>query len=99
MLVQDEQLRARASLQCVAHSIKVLSGAREQVIEHYGEICVVCGDTESLWVVPQPRTQAPRYPGGKKMGSKDKLRWLVRAGFPDGWELRCPRCAHRGEDL
>lgn len=98
-LIQDKQLRTRASLRCVAHSVVVTSGVREQAIERYGGACVGCGGTESLWVVPQPRTQVPRYPGGKKMGSKDKLRWLARAGFPDGWELRCSRCAHRGEDL
>ncbi len=92
-LTEDERLRRRVTLRCVTHLTFPSSGYRDAVKEAYGGVCVGCGDAGALWVVPQLGTSVPKYPGGRKMGSKDKLRWLVRQGFPSGWELRCAGCA------
>lgn len=91
-LLADEELQRRAVLRCSNHPVPAASADRDAVIAAYGGACAGCGTESGLWVVPQQGTHPPRYPGGRKYGSTDKLRWLVRQGFPKGWELRCPPC-------
>jgi len=70
------------------------TSARAQVISHYGAACP-CGEAELVWIVPAVGVSVPKYPNGKKYGSHDKIRWLIRNGFPEGWLVRCP--AHAGD--
>lgn len=92
LLAQPELLQL-CTLRCLAHAGSSGTDQRAAVVAAYGGACAECGVTEGLWVVPQDGTEVPRYPGGRKYGSRDKLRWLAQQGFPPGWELRCPVCA------
>jgi hypothetical protein len=82
-------------LRCVSHKTSAISASaplRAEVVLAYGGECS-CGSTEALWIMPDPGTEVPRYPGGRKMGSVDKYRWLRKNGFPSGWSVRCAGCA------
>lgn len=81
----------KCTLECTTHTNVLQNDLRADAVAVYGGRCEVCETDEGpLWVVPGPDTVAPRYPGGKKMGSQDKLRWLAREGYPGGWVVRCP---------
>lgn len=88
-LLADPDRLDRCTVRCLGHLFVKPNEVRDAVIEEYGDVCGVCAGTERLWIVPAAGTQAPRYPGGRKMGSKDKVRWLVAQGFPPGWLVRC----------
>lgn len=92
-------------LRCVRHPYvptrQARSSPKDEVLDAYGAQCDTCGETdrEVLQIQPGPRTTAPRYPGGRKMGSRDKYRWLKSHGFPAGWFVRCSSCAVGGRGL
>lgn len=94
-LVDNPDALDQCVLRCVTHESpkRVAGSLRDNAVEAYGGACTVCGGTKVLWVVPEPGVAAPRYPGGRKMGSNDKLRWLAARGYPSGWTIRCPKHA------
>ena len=67
---------------------------RDRVLDHYGRACACCGATENLTV--------DHVTGGgsahrmelfrRDMGGVPFYRWLVRNGFPDGFQILCLPC-------
>lgn len=93
MVLNNQALLDRTRLGCLEHSGSSgapSSATGDQVVAAYGGKCAKCGETEGLWVVRLPGTPALLRPNGRRYSSKAKRAALVRAGFPSGWELRCP---------
>lgn len=87
-LMDNPKQRVHCHLECVAHPVRLPDQHRDAAIQAYGGACG-CGELENLRVVPNEGVSVPKYPGGRKMGSRDKYRWLVRQQFPAGWRVAC----------
>lgn len=86
---------------CVRHPRMVITdetraGGIDAAVAAYGGKCGVCGTADGPLWVSAITVRAPRYPGGRKMSSRDKLRWLAANGYPPGFEVRCPPCGRGG---
>lgn len=96
-LLDNPAALGRCVLLCVRHPrtegpSKSMAERTARALDAYGGKCGECGTAEgALWIVAVTAT-APHYPGGRKMGSRDKVRWLESHGWPPGFELRCPPC-------
>ena len=65
---------------------------REAVIRHYGGCCITCGVTEL------PFLNIDHIDGGGRQHRKaigpHLTAWLVRSGFPPGFQILCWNCNH-----
>jgi hypothetical protein len=98
-VVEDPDIRGKCRLLCGSCHRAPETEPRDfktEAIAAYGGGCSVCQDADpnTLWIVPEPGIPAPRTSGGRKLGSRDKLAWLARQGFPPGWRVRCPKHAY-----
>lgn len=64
---------------------------RTQVLEHYGNRCACCGETENHFL------SIDHINGGgtehrKTIGSRNIYRWLWKNNYPDGFQLLCYNC-------
>jgi len=64
---------------------------RDQVIAHLGGGCACCGETEPLFL------QIDHVAGNggahrRQIGKTDMWDWMIRAGFPEGFQLLCANC-------
>jgi len=62
--------------------------ARDQVLDHYGRVCVCCGATRGLTI---------DHVNGDGKAHREELkgdlyRWLVQEGFPRGFQVLCTPC-------
>lgn len=69
---------------------------RMDAIEAYGGQCHHCGkvDFPAFMVVPLGGVHwRLRFPDPPPQGARNKMAWLARHGFPEGFVLACsPRC-------
>jgi hypothetical protein len=71
--------------------------ARAAVFGHYGQTCVCCGTTENLTIDHmngdgrQHREEITRGKPRNMMGAA-MCRWLIKQGFPPGYQVLCLRC-------
>ena len=70
---------------------------RRLVLEHYGKRCMCCGETEEAFLtvdhVHGGGNEHRRQLGhGKIVGSSRFYAYLVREGFPAGFQLLCHNC-------
>lgn len=76
---------------------------RQSAIDRYGQVCRVCGepDRQRLQIVPAKGYRWTHELAGKKLrGSYQKLLWLKKHGFPDGFALVCgTECRRKLQDL
>ena len=102
-LLDKPALLERTSLFCLncqvtdsRTSSRTKSG-RDAVLDAYGGKCwnPSCDKTEGLMVLAKEGTQTLRWPNGTKYTSTEKIRYLVRHGFPQGWVLSCASHQYR----
>jgi len=68
---------------------------RDIVFGHYGRSCTCCGSSENLTIdhVNGDGAQHRReLYGDPQRGTTRFYRWLIRNGFPDGFQTLCHRC-------
>lgn len=69
---------------------------RNRVFDHYGRQCACCGESEPLFLsvdhVNNDGHLQRRSPG--KTSHNNIYGWLVRNGFPDGFQILCSNCNH-----
>lgn len=68
---------------------------KEQVFQHYGTSCACCGSAEKLSIDHinggGSAHRASLY--GRPNGAMDNFyRWLIRNGFPEGYQTLCQSC-------
>lgn len=76
---------------------------REAVFAHYGTSCACCGDTENLTidhVNGGGNAHRRELSGRDAAGGGGVLfyRWLVKQGFPAGYQTMCRRCNRSKSD-
>lgn len=67
---------------------------RMDAIEAYGGVCGHCGrvDYTAFMVVPRGRTRwRERFPDPPPQGARNKMAWLARHNYPEGFTLACSR--------
>lgn len=69
---------------------------RQQVFDHYGRSCACCGATERLSIdhIDSNGGEHRKEVRGLSQGgsSINMYRWLIRNGFPDGFQILCLSC-------
>lgn len=68
---------------------------RTQVFDHYGQACACCGAKGNLsidHVNGDGREHRTEVFGRPDVSSIGMYRWLVRNGFPDGFQTLCTPC-------
>lgn len=92
---KDNPERARA------HSNKAAKASyqrhRKQALAHYGGRCACCGEVEEIFLCIDHKNGGGnahrRLLGkGKMCGSLNFYGWLVRSGFPKGFQVLCHNC-------
>lgn len=72
---------------------------RMDAIEAYGKRCRVCFETDQsrLMIVPLEGSRwRARYPDPPPAGGRNKLAWLAKHGYPEGFGLVCSQvCLQR----
>lgn len=64
---------------------------RALVFQHYGPICVCCGETRySMLAVDHVDNSGGKH--RKKIGQGNTCTWLVTNGFPEGFQILCCNC-------
>lgn len=84
-----------------AHNRRYRRASRATVLAHYGTVCACCGTTEQLTIDhingdgAEHRRQMyghrPKYKAGFE-GSASFYRWLIKQGFPPGYQTLCRGC-------
>lgn len=70
-----------------------LARVRAQVFGHYGTCCACCGSTDDLTIDHTVTDGAAHR--AKRFGHRGGLNfylWLIREGFPDGYQTLCRPC-------
>jgi hypothetical protein len=90
--VQENREQARAS-ERKSHRRKHQEN-RDAVLDHYGRACSCCGTTDNLCIdhVNGGGTAHRIALFGSASDSSKLYRWLVRQGFPPGFQVLCMRC-------
>jgi len=92
----DEFKRTRRCRACENASVRRRSEAcRAQVLEHYGTVCACCGTTDDLTIDHingDGQEHRKELFGSTKAQPAAFYRWLVRSGFPDGFQTLCRLC-------
>lgn len=67
---------------------------KDRVFDHYGRSCACCGTTEKLTIdhVGGGGTQHRVEVLGRNQAGAQFYAWLVRTGFPEGFQTLCRRC-------
>lgn len=71
---------------------------RMDAIEAYGSKCVICGERNParLWIVPVKGTRwREHYPDYPPQGARNKLAWLAKHRYPEGFTLVCGQDCRR----
>jgi hypothetical protein len=83
----------------IAHHRGYRQRVREEVIDHYGRICVCCGETEFVFLTidhinggGNKHRKSLRKSGTSS--SIDLLRWIKNRGFPPDFQVLCWNCNH-----
>lgn len=64
---------------------------RLQVLEKYGEKCVCCGENEVKFLeIDHINNDGAEH--RRKMGSSMIVQWLIKRGYPKGFQLLCSNC-------
>lgn len=69
---------------------------RSEVLAHYGNECACCGESEPLFLaVDHINNDGSEHRRSKDRSSHNNMYgWLVRNGFPDGFQILCSNCNH-----
>lgn len=67
---------------------------REAVLEHYGNQCVCCGETETLFLEIDHinNNGSVHRKEMKAEGTKDLYTWLKKHNYPSGFQTLCSNC-------
>jgi hypothetical protein len=68
---------------------------RSEVFAHYGQACACCGSTDRLTIDHIAGTGADHRKelfGGRQIAGTRFYAWLIRQGFPDGYQTLCAPC-------
>lgn len=78
---------------------------RKTIFDHYGLACICCGESEPRFLTidhkdnngaEHRRHLAQELTAGRRphreMGGVIIYRWLIKNGFPDGYETKCTNC-------
>lgn len=70
------------------------SDLRIAVLDHYGRICTCCGSKDGLTIdhVNGDGREHREELFGRQVAGAPFYLWLVRQGFPDGFQALCRRC-------
>ena len=64
---------------------------RKEVLDHYGRVCACCGETNELFLsVDHINNDGNKH--RKEIGQSAIYRWLVKHGFPEGFQVLCYNC-------
>jgi len=81
--------------QIAAAARKERAALKAQVLDHYGHTCACCGTTEQL-TVDHVNGDGGQHRmelfGTQEAGSAAIHRWLIKNGFPDGFQVLCWPC-------
>lgn len=70
---------------------------RKRVFDHYGRICGCCGAEEDLsidHINGDGAEHREQLTGDRRRGSYRFYLWLIRNGYPEGFQVLCRRCNH-----
>jgi len=84
-----EQKTCKACNTCLEANRSKEAKVRAQVLDHYGWECACCGDPQAEFL------QIDHVDGGGSQHRKEipsTYRWLIRNGFPDGFNTLCANC-------
>jgi hypothetical protein len=72
-------------------TLRRLAAVKSAVFDHYGHTCACCGSSEKLTIdhVGGGGQEHRKEIGG---GGPVMYRWLVKNGFPDGYQTLCNPC-------
>jgi hypothetical protein len=66
---------------------------RESVLEHYGNKCACCGETEKMFLeIDHVYSDGSAH--RKLVNGATMANWLIRNGFPLGFQILCSNCNH-----
>jgi len=68
-------------------------GFRQRVLEHYGNKCACCGETEPLFL-EMDHIKNDGHKHRKDIGTSAKalVYWLIQNDFPEGYQILCANC-------
>jgi len=76
---------------CVEKSLAYQRQWRQQVLNHYGRQCACCGEANELFLtIDHVNNDGSAH--RKEIGQSAIYRWLVRNGFPPGFQTLCYNC-------
>jgi hypothetical protein len=99
---KSARYRARHLDAVRAHDRDRAAAMRQLVFGHYGDRCACCGSADDLTldhVAGNGREHRLTLFGNPNRAGHPFYRWLIAAGFPDGYQPLCRRCGsskHRG---
>jgi hypothetical protein len=62
------------------------------VIEHYVGRCACCGESEPVFLHVDHKSGGGNEHRREIGGSARIVRWLIKNGYPDGFQLLCANC-------
>ena len=68
---------------------------KEVVLNHYGDSCNCCGEQERTFLTIDHISGdcgRDKYVSGKRIGSIDLCRRIIKLGFPDEYQILCFNC-------
>lgn len=92
MTLSYEEAKNRQRKAAQAAMQRLYRVRREEAIDAYGKVCVVCGNTDRtvLSIVPKKGWHWSRGNTEKPIrGGHEKLRWLAQNNYPDTHTLVC----------
>ena len=67
--------------------------AFQKVLNHYGTECACCGEVEPLFLtVDHMLNDGNKHRKEDPAGRTNIYRWLIRNGFPSGFQILCINC-------
>ena len=90
-LTQCAPCGAEGARKSRAYFREVIIPFREAVLDHYGRRCACCGETQVVFLtVDHVNNDGAEH--RKTVHASAIYRWLLRSGFPPGFQILCFNC-------
>lgn len=88
--LEDYALCAACEDRRLARCKRLRAAEQERILDAYGHACACCGERERLFLtVDHVNNDGAEH---RKTFNGDLYKWLIRQGFPDGFQILCFNC-------